>query len=202
MTMCKNNTTAFFGGSFDPPHPGHLGVALGALESGMCSRVLWVPAYAPPHKIGKDRMPFEKRYAMVENMIKNINGMELSDIEKRLALEPSYTISILEHLALEISGNPALLIGADSLAQLHTWHRAHDLVASFKILTYPRKGYSLNEQDLNSFWSEEERKKLLQGVIEGKFFEISSTIIRKRMAKNANWSDIKQLTNEIMKNGE
>ena len=144
-------------------------------------------------------MPFEKRCEMVEKLINDFPDMELSDIEKRLALDPSYTISVLENLAQEISGDIALLIGADSLLQLHTWHRAHELVDAFRILTYPRSKYPVSALKEITFWSSQEQQKLLSGVIEGKFFEISSTIIRKKMAKNAEWSDIKQLTDEIMK---
>ena len=200
--MSNESVTAFFGGSFDPPHPGHLGVALGALASGRCGRVLWVPAYSPPHKQGRERSSFEDRSDMVSDMICGFENMELSDIEKQLALEPSYTISVLDGLEKRMSGRLALLIGSDSLAQLHTWHRAHDLVEKYEILTYPRKDACVTEEFLSAFWSKEECRKLLSGVLEGRFFEISSTEIRKKMAKNAKWSDIKELTNIIMGNGE
>lgn len=195
--MTKRRITAFFGGSFDPPHPGHFGVASGALDSGRCDRVLWVPAYAPPHKQGKERMPFERRFEMVEMMIAGVGGMECSDIEHRLALDPSYTISVLEKLSEETPDELALLIGDDSLARLHTWHRAHELVEKYLVLTYPRQGCSLDH--LPEHWSAEECQKLLSGRLDGKFFEISSTEIRKKMAKNAKWSDIKELTEKIMK---
>lgn len=200
--MSENQVTAFFGGSFDPPHPGHLGVAQGALNSGRCDRVLWVPAYLPPHKVGKERAPFEARCSMVRDLISGAAGMELSDIEQQLALEPSYTISVMEELAKRVPGRLALLIGSDSLAQLHTWHRAHELVARHEILSYPRKEACVTEEYLAQFWSKEECLKLLSGVLDGKFFEISSTDIRKKMEKNAKWSDIKKLTNLLMKNGE
>lgn len=196
--MSKKNITAFFGGSFDPPHPGHLGVALGALNSGRCSCVLWVPAYAPPHKQGLERAPFETRIRMVSDMIAEQTAMQVSDIEKRLALDPSYTIKVLEHAKAEIDGEIALLIGADSLAQLHTWHRAHELVEAYQILTYPRNTVCVDEEYLKQYWNPSECRKLLSGVLDGKFFEISSTEIRKKMAKNAKWSDIKELTKEIM----
>ncbi|MBO5900063.1 MAG: adenylyltransferase/cytidyltransferase family protein, partial [Lentisphaeria bacterium] len=102
--MSQNQITAFFGGSFDPPHPGHLGVASGALRSGKCDNVLWVPAYAPSHKPGRDRIAFEQRFDMVLQMISGISGMAVSDIEARLALTPSYTILVMEKLEAEISG--------------------------------------------------------------------------------------------------
>ena len=196
--MSKKNITAFFGGSFDPPHPGHLGVALGALNSGRCSCVLWVPAYAPPHKQGLERAPFETRIRMVSDLIAEQTAMQVSDIEKRLALDPSYTIKVLEHAKAEIDGEIALLIGADSLAQLHTWHCAHELVEEYQILTYPRNTVCVDEEYLKQYWNTSECRKLLSGVLDGKFFEISSTEIRKKMAKNAKWSDIKELTKVIM----
>jgi nicotinate-nucleotide adenylyltransferase len=200
--MSQNQITAFFGGSFDPPHPGHLGVASGALRSGKCDTVLWVPAYAPPHKPGRDRIAFEKRFDMVLQMISGVSGMAVSDIEARLALTPSYTILVMEKLEAEISGSLALLIGEDSLAQLHTWHRAKELVEKYVILTYPRSGSEVTKEYLSQFWSEKECEKLLSGMLDGRFFEISSTEIRKKLAKNAQWSDIKELTNKILKNGE
>jgi nicotinate-nucleotide adenylyltransferase len=200
--MSQNQITAFFGGSFDPPHPGHLGVASGALRSGKCDNVLWVPAYAPPHKPGRDRIAFEQRFDMVLQMISGISGMAVSDIEARLALTPSYTILVMEKLKAEISGSLALLIGEDSLAQLHTWHRAKELVRKYDILTYPRSGSEVTKEYLSQFWSEKECEKLLSGMLDGRLFEISSTEILKKLAENAQWSDIKELTNEIMTNGE
>lgn len=200
--MPRERITAFFGGSFDPPHPGHLGVASGALKSGKCDTVLWVPAYAPPHKPGRDRIAFEKRFDMVLQMISGSAGMAVSDIEARLALDPSYAILVMEKLESEVSGSLALLIGEDSLAQLHTWHRAEELVAKYDILTYPRSGIRVTEEYLAQFWNQKECQKLLSGMLDGKFFEISSTEIRKKLAKNAQWSDIKELTNKIMTNGE
>ena len=181
--MTEKQVTAFFGGSFDPPHYGHLGVALGALNSGKCQKVLWVPAFEPPHKQGVERADFEKRAALVKDMIKEFDAMELSDIEKRLALVPSYTYSVMESLEKETDGELALLIGDDSLDQLHTWYRAHELVEKYQILTYPRKGCHADGAYLMQFWNSSECEKLLSGRLEGKFFEISSTEIRKKVGK-------------------
>ena len=96
--------TAFYGGSFDPPHKGHLGIALGALKSGRTRRVLFAPAYDPPHKHGKKRAPFADRLAMVKLLIAGHPGLEACDIESRLALHPSYTIEVLAALERERPG--------------------------------------------------------------------------------------------------
>ena len=188
------NTPAFFGGSFDPPHPGHLAVAHGALASGKCSHVIWVPAFAPPHKLNAERAPFADRMAMIGLIIKEENSMSVSDIESHVEQRPTYSITILEAMEKSNGIRPALLIGSDSLCQLHTWHRAEELVKNYTILTYPRKDAPVSEELLREHWSLEIVQKLLAGVIPGEFFEISSTEIRKSMEKTANEGNIKYMT--------
>jgi nicotinate-nucleotide adenylyltransferase len=184
--------TAFFGGSFDPPHLGHLGVARGALRSGACGRIVWVPAWSQPHKQGANTASFAHRLAMTELLIRTETGMTASDIEARLHLQPSYTVDVLKHFARELPPDeePALLIGADSLLSLHTWHRAEELAGTYRILTYPRPGCAISEEILARSWSEKNAEKLLSGVLEGVFFEISSTEVRNSMAKTENRSHI------------
>ncbi|MBQ7206529.1 MAG: nicotinate (nicotinamide) nucleotide adenylyltransferase [Lentisphaeria bacterium] len=180
--------TAFFGGSFDPPHLGHLGVAGGALFSGLCRKVVWVPAWAQPQKQGGAAASFRHRLAMVRLLIRDHANMTASDIEERLRLQPSYTVDVMEHFAAELpeGETPALLIGADSLLALHTWHRAEELARSYAILTYPRNGFAVSREALAAHWEENLVEKLLSGVIGGEFFEISSTEVRKTMAKITN----------------
>ena len=200
--MKKQLTTAFFGGSFDPPHAGHLAVARGALASGACDHVLWVPAFAPPHKLESRRAPFADRMKMVELMIKDAPGMSVSDIEAKIARKPSYTIDILLELEAASGVRPALLIGADSLLQLHTWHRAAELAENWRILTYPRKSSPVTPEALLEHWQPATAQKLCSGVIPGKFFEISSTEIRNSMEKNTLTGNIKCMTENIPEIGD
>ena len=190
----RNKIYAFFGGSFDPPHPGHLAVARGALASGMCDHIIWVPAFAPPHKLNVERASFEDRFNMVNMIIKDIPEMSVSPIEAQIEQRPTYSISVMEELEKRNGFRPALLIGGDSLLQLHTWHRAEELAANYTILTYPRKNSAISEAALRNFWDVKTARKLLAGVIPGKFFEISSTEIRKSMEKSAIEGNIKNMT--------
>ena len=192
------STAAFFGGSFDPPHCGHLAVARGALASGKCGHIMWVPAFAPPHKLTSERAPFEHRMAMVDLLIAGEKNMSVSGIEATLAKQPSYTIEILEAIGKINGKRPALLIGADSLLQLHSWCRCSELAADYQILTYPRKGFEVTFEALAEFWKDKTVvAKLLAGVIPGKFFEISSSEIRNSMEKNGNAGNIKMMTENI-----
>lgn len=185
---------AFFGGSFDPPHPGHLAVARGALASGRCDHVIWVPAFAPPHKLNSERAPFADRIEMIRLIIAGEAEMSVSDIESHIEQHPTYSIIVLEAMERLNGIRPALLIGSDSLCQLHTWHRAAELVANYSILTYLRKEAPVSEEILQAHWSPEWAQKLLSGVIPGEFFEISSTEIRKSMEKKTNEGNIKYMT--------
>lgn len=175
---------AFFGGSFDPPHVGHLGIAQAVLASGRCDEVVWFPAYMPPHKTGAKRAPFADRMAMIGLMIASESGMSVSDFENRLRLSPSYTIDVLRRLREETGEKYILLIGADSLHDLHTWHEAQTLVREFEVVAYPRDGWDVSERALAEHWDEPTAKRLADAVIPGKFFEISSSEMRFSMEKN------------------
>ena len=190
--MNKKNLTAFFGGSFNPPHNGHLGVAQGALNSGLCSKVIWVPSWSQPHKQDKKAAPFHHRLAMVNLLIEGTKNMFASDLEERIKLQPSYTFEVLKHFAAELPDNEeaALLIGADSLLALHTWYKAEELLEKYTILTYPRPGENISLEALLCHWEKKQAQKLLSGVINGAFFEISSTGIRNSLVKTANKSNI------------
>ena len=63
----------FFGGSFDPPHIGHLGVARAALASGKCDEVVWFPAADPPHKQNCKRASFDDRMKIVKGEAKKLS---------------------------------------------------------------------------------------------------------------------------------
>lgn len=176
--------TTFYGGSFDPPHSGHLGIALSALDSGRTDRVLFAPAFDPPHKPGRSRAAFADRLAMVELLIDGLPDLEASDIEERLALNPSYTCEVLAALRRERPDERIqLLIGGDSLLALHTWGRAEELVEEYEILTYPRRGETPDAAALSCHWPPRTVRKLLAGLLPGEFFEISSTNIRNSVAK-------------------
>ncbi len=184
--------TAFFGGSFDPPHLGHLAVAEAALSSRLCGHVAWVPAFAPPHKQQRGAS-FADRVRMAELTIAGRNNMSVCRIEEELRLTPSYTILVLEAWRERFGEIPALLIGADSLLELHSWHRAPELVARCRIISYPRNGSTVTARELARHWPDETVEKLLSGMIPGDFFEISSSELKKRMEKSAEAGDIIQL---------
>lgn len=111
----------FYGGSFDPVHNGHLAVARAARDA-LDARVFLVPAGDPPHK-SDTCASAEQRARMLDLAIEGEPGLAV-DRRELLRAGPSYTVDTLCELRAEF-GEAALawLIGADSLRQLHRWHR-------------------------------------------------------------------------------
>ena len=120
----------FFGGTFDPPHIGHLILAGEAVSQFRLDRLLWVLTPDPPHKQDNPITPLSHRLPMLQRMIAHNPRFELS----RLEIDrpgPHYTVDTVRLLAnQEADAEITLLIGGDSLADLPTWRFSADLVAA------------------------------------------------------------------------
>ncbi|MEX0907418.1 MAG: nicotinate-nucleotide adenylyltransferase [Gemmatimonadota bacterium] len=110
-----------FGGTFDPPHAGHLIVAQDALVALGLDGVLFVPAAIPPHKLGRSVSPAADRARMLELAIDGDARFGMDPIELRRS-GPSFTIdTVRELMAREPSARWTLLIGADQYADFEAW---------------------------------------------------------------------------------
>ena len=178
---------AYFGGSFDPPHYGHAALAQAIIENHWADKVEFVVAYSQPFKQDRKTASFEDRLAMTALLVREIPKAEASDFERALGLSPSYTCEVLaEYRKCHPGDQVILLIGEDSLQDLHKWHRAEELVESTEFLIYPRKGYPVDETFLQKHWSAPLAAKLLKSVKPLPFLELSSTEIRNAVAKCKN----------------
>jgi nicotinate-nucleotide adenylyltransferase len=111
---------AVFGGSFDPPHVGHLLVAAYVLGSLGVERVLVTPTAA--HAFGKKLSSFEDRVRMCELAFEPLRGVELCTIERELPA-PNYTLHTLQALAARHPDvQLRLLVGSDLQRETHAWH--------------------------------------------------------------------------------
>ena len=147
---------------------------------------------------------YAHRFAMTRIVAEQIPGCEVSDIEARKCFDPSYSYKVLEALQSEYPGAELqLLIGQDSLEQLHTWYCAETLAEKYTILAFPRKGKSESLLLPEGFWSAELQKKLQSSLIKGEYVEISSTNLRKDLLNRANVEHIinKDVLDYIEKHG-
>jgi nicotinate-nucleotide adenylyltransferase len=119
-----------FGGTFDPPHIGHLILASEAAHQLQLSRLLWVLAPDPPHKQDQSITPLPHRLEMLQRTIANNPMFEISYLEINRP-GPHYSIDTVRLLAKqEPQADITLLLGGDSLRDLPTWHLYNDLVAA------------------------------------------------------------------------
>ena len=118
-----------FGGTFDPPHIGHLILASEAVHQFGLSRLLWMLAPDPPHKLEQPITPLPHRLEMLQRMISDNPTFEVSYLEINRP-GPHYTIDTVRLLAQqEPNADIVLLLGGDSLRDLPTWRLYADLVA-------------------------------------------------------------------------
>ena len=118
---------ALFGGSFDPPHVGHLSFALSLQETVGFDQILWIPNAQNPLK-GAPPSSFDDRIEMVRRAIDPIPNFQLLDWEGKRP-PPSYTIDTVRRL-IALYGettNFSLLLGADQLLTLHLWREREEL---------------------------------------------------------------------------
>jgi len=115
------------GGTFDPPHNGHIAIARAALENLDLQKVIFMPAKIQPFKAGISISSVNDRMAMLNLALIGHSQFELSDIElKRDGM--SYTVDTLTALRGTYPKDELyLLIGADNVSQIEKWHRADEI---------------------------------------------------------------------------
>lgn len=139
------------GGTFDPPHLGHIHLAKTAMEKASLGKVLWVVTPVPPHKLDEKISPFEIRVKMVQAEIEGYPGFELSKIEAERP-GPHYavdTVRILKERYPDSSIN--YVMGGDSLRDLLSWHDPAgfvDAVDGLIVLRRPGNDFSLDRLEM------------------------------------------------------
>ena len=131
-----------FGGSFDPPHYGHLALAETARVQLQLARVLFVPAGEPPHKTDVKLSPIAKRVALVQAAIADNGAFALSRVDVDRA-GPHYTVDMLRLLRTEFPQvtDWFLLLGEDSLHDFLSWRAPEEILelAELAVMRRPEK---------------------------------------------------------------
>lgn len=150
---------AFFGGSFDPPHNGHLAIARAARSALGLDRVLFAPVAAQPLKPRGSSAAFQDRAAMTRLAIAGDPAFELSLLDapvmaapaqsvppESIPATPNYTLDTLVRLRAQLPADAQLfcLIGADSFLTLRRWHRAVEIPFAATLIVAARPGQSLH----------------------------------------------------------
>jgi len=140
---------AFFGGSFDPPHMGHVAVAHAAMQALHLDRILFAPVGLQPLKPTGPSASFEDRVAMTRLAIAAEPGFEISlaDAPKPGSTTPNFTVDTLTGLRESLPQETTLflLLGADSFRTLHQWHRAAEVPFLANLIVASRPNENLSD---------------------------------------------------------
>ena len=160
------------GGTFDPPHIGHLVIAEQARDQLCLDVVIFVPAYLPPHKMKGASADAKQRLAMTRMATKNSPNFRVSPVElKRKGV--SYTIDTINALREQYpSAKLFVIMGGDNFRQFDTWKSATHIRDMATIVVYERSGVRSKNEHIR-------QKHLI--VLKGAVLDISSTIIRQRV---------------------
>ncbi len=129
MTSTAPRRLGILGGTFDPPHTGHLAAALAVQTQVALDELVLMVANEPWQKVGDRQVtPAEVRFEMTEALVDEISGLRADDREIRRS-GPTFTVDTLEEILAEQPDTEIfLVVGADTANRLETWHRASDVV--------------------------------------------------------------------------
>jgi nicotinate-nucleotide adenylyltransferase len=163
-----------FGGTFDPIHNGHLQVAEDVRKSLKMEKILFVPSYLPPHKMGKKVTEAKLRFEMVSLALEEHPHFKISEFEFQKE-GISYTVETLN--ALKKSNPDAelfLIMGVDQLLEMDSWKEPDKIFQMSSVVVIGRPGYRREEIE-NLDW----HSKILW--VDVTPVEISSSLIRKKV---------------------
>ncbi len=167
------------GGSFNPPHLGHLLIASDVADQLGLEKVLFVPAAAPPHKVVDDDTPAEVRLEMTRLAIAGDERFEVSAVE--LEQDLVYALDTVAAIRQQYDGYRLYFVmGSDSLLEFDTWHQPSAILALCRLAVALRPGDEPREVD-------EMARGLGRGfacVLQTASIDVSSHDIRNRVRAN------------------
>ena len=156
-----------FGGTFDPPHIGHLVVTQDALERLDLDRLIVMPAGRPPHR--EPVLDADTRLELVRRAFEGDERIHVSDVELRRE-GPSWTVDTLEWAHHELNPETLfLIVGADQLRSFRGWREPERILSLARLAVMTRPGGELKGTDVP------------HEVIEVTRVDLSSTRIRSRL---------------------
>lgn len=173
-----------FGGSFDPPHIGHVQVARDVADALSLDEVLWVPAREPPHKVGAELTAPSIRLKMARAAASDDPRFRVSEMELRRPA-PSYTIDTLRSVGSDLAGSESdlfLIMGFDQYRDFASWRAPDEIRNLATLAVMDRGGEGLGDAD------DGDREGIVRVPV--RRVDVSSTEVRARVGRGDDVSDL------------
>lgn len=168
-----------FQGTFNPIHNAHIQVAEFAIKNSVCDKVMFIPAYNPPHKECNDDIRYD-RLEMVKLAVVNNPNFSVSDIEFKRKCKSYTYLTICElYKQFDIDEKIKFLIGTDAFEKIETWYESDKLKELVDFVVFIRE----NNFDGKRFEYLREKGYRFE-FMTLEFLDISSTEIREKITKN------------------
>jgi nicotinate-nucleotide adenylyltransferase len=166
------------GGTFDPPHYGHLALAEAAGEALDLQRVLFLPNGQPPHKPATEVSAAEHRYLMTELACADHPLFFVSRAEMERP-GPSYSLDTIRAWRRELGAEAELffLVGMDAVLEMPTWHEPEAILAECQVVAAARPGWTVPDlaAAVGEAWAARIR------IVDMPRLELSATDLRERV---------------------
>ena len=158
------------GGTFDPPHKGHVYISKIALKKLGLKKILWIVTKKNPLK-NKPYLGLKERMKLSKEITKKNKKINIKYFDGKI--RSTNTFNLLNYIKRKTKANLFFLMGADNLNKFHKWKNWKQIPKLAKIVVFPRKNYSYNSIVTNNL----NKKDLI--YINSKKINISSSLIRK-----------------------
>lgn len=178
MNHFKNKSIGILGGSFDPPHKGHVKISKIAIKKLSINKLYWVITKKNPHK----SQPFfrlDDRILKSKKLVKKNKKIKILYLDDKV--KSSRTISFINYfIKSKKQKNLYFIIGSDNLLDFHKWTSWKKIAKIVKLVVFSRKGY---DKKSNSSVVVKYLKMKNIIYIKNKHINISSTILRKSLKR-------------------
>ena len=179
MLKFNKRKIGILGGSFDPPHKGHVEISKISLKKIKLKKIFWIVTKKNPFK-KKPFFPLKDRLSKAKRSIKKYKNFKVLYLDEKI--KSSRTINVINYFRkVRKQKDLYLILGSDNLLKFHKWTNWKKIVKLTKLIVFSRKGY--DKKSKKSVVVKYLNKKNII-YINNKLINISSSNIKKKLKKN------------------